>query len=804
METSFAKRLIILSLLTILSFVVSAQKETLVIGQVFDRFTQKPVAGATVQFKNTSISTITGNEGYFLIKTNNPAAKMTVFANGYKPFQIRIKQNSTLGVDVWLSPIGPAAIPLEKVNEDSASHRIVQNSILRRTNNSPPSGHNPSTVSDRLKAYAYNVPPNWMNDINARKASVWSPDSLFTVPLFISDKIYRQPGFPSVRLDKDMIRNNQITILPLEKEYVEKMLLLLTLQQNFYKEHVKILGKYFLSPLAKKAFKRYAFFLQDSSIINKRKCYTIGFRPKQRDALLLTGSMTIDSLTYGLVTIDASIPKTLPINFAHSFNIKQQFALNKDKWDYSSINTLLVLNLPLPVGPHQKPVLGVIDKELLFSPPKHNDGDLQQIALRRQKESKPNSDSIYSGVIQLNKTRFMRDVKWVTDLMMYQYAHVGKIDVGPINSLYHKNVLDGSTGAFSFRTGESLWKNFSLGATLGYAFDNHTWKLGGQVLYRFPTKDFQQMQFSYSKNAYRTGFSEDILLVNERKVFLSDDNLFSTLLRFKPNYAVNEVRTWKFQYEKEWRREFKTTLTIFDNRYFSNQYVSFVSQGEPVNSILHYGGKLDFRLSNDQLIWDEFFGRRFLSNHFPVFHFQVEGGKYSMNNVTRNYGKIQATVKQSVDFIGGMIYYTGETGCILGEVPFPLLSFSRGNETLFFSDCNFNLMNNLEYVGDKYANLYVDYYSCGLLLKKIPLIRLLNFKEMFSLRVAENGLSKKHLEVMPLPSGSQTLNTPYVEVAAGVYNILSCLGIQSVWRLTHRNDPKANNWGMRVLFYVAF
>lgn len=94
--------------------------------------------------------------------------------------------------------------------------------------------------------------------------------------------------------------------------------------------------------------------------------------------------MTIDSLTYGLVTIDASIPKTLPINFAHSFNIKQQFALNKDKWDYSSINTLLVLNLPLPVGPHQKPVLGVIDKELLFSPPKHNDGDLQQIDLAEE------------------------------------------------------------------------------------------------------------------------------------------------------------------------------------------------------------------------------------------------------------------------------------------------------------------------------------------------------------------------------------------------------------------------------------
>lgn len=804
MGTASVRRLILFLFAAILPFVVSAQKETLVIGQVFDRFSQQPVAGATVQFKNTSISTVSGNEGYFLLKGHVPSPKITILANGYKPFNARLKSQSVLGVEIWLSPVGPSSIPLETVTEDSVSRRIVQKAILNKRFNSPPAGYNPTTVSNRLKAYAYNVPPNWMNDKQARAASFWSPDSSFIVPLFSADKIYRQPAFPSVREDRNLLLNKQITILPLDKEYVEKLLLLLTLQQNFYKEHVEILGKYFLCPLSKKTFKYYAFFMQDSLLTNGRKCYTIGFRPKKRDVFLLTGSMVIDSLTGGLVKIDASIPKTLDINFAHSFTIRQNFSLNKGKWDYTAINTLLVLKLPLPVGVHQKPVLGVIDKELLFAPPKHDDGDLAQIEAMRQTESKPVSDSVYNGVGELNQTHFMRNVKWVTDLLMYQYAHAGKIDIGPINSLYHQNVLDGPTGAFSFRTGEKLWKNFSLGATLGYAFDNRTWKLGGQMLYRFPTKEFQQVNFSYSKNAYRTGFSEDVLLVNEDKVFLSDDNLFSTLFRTKPNYAVNDVGTWKFQYEREWKREFKTTLTLFDNRYYSNPYVNFVSQGQAVPSILHYGVKLDFRFSQDQLVWDAFFGRRFLSNHYPVFHVLLEGGTYSMNDVTRNYGKILATVQHSIDFIGGMIYYTGETGYIMGKVPFPLLSFARGNETLFYSSCNFNLMNNLEYVGDKFANLYVDYYSCGLLLKKIPLIKELNLKEMFSLRVAENGLSNKHLDVMALPQGAQTLNTPYVEAGAGIYNIFSCLGVQSVWRLTHRNDYKACNWGARVLFYIAF
>ncbi len=74
-------------------------------------------------------------------------------------------------------------------------------------------------------------------------------------------------------------------------------------------------------------------------------------------------------------------------------------------------------------------------------------------------------------------------------------------------------------------------------------------------------------------------FSEDILLVNERKVFLSDDNLFSTLLRFKPNYAVNEVRTWKFQYEKEWRREFKNNAHDIRQPLFFKPVCQFCKSG---------------------------------------------------------------------------------------------------------------------------------------------------------------------------------------------------------------------------------
>ena len=799
-----AKQLIITLLFGILSLSAVAQNETLVVGQIFDRYTQQPIPNATIGFRNTPIVAVSNNEGYFLLRSAGSYSRIVVSAKRYKNSYLRIKKNMSAGVDVWLTPVGPSAIPLEKVVEDARSHNIVQQVILHKMENYPPATRRPTTLSERLKAYAYHVPGAWLKDEIIKGTASWSPDSTAIIPLFSSDKIYRQPHFPSVRKDKSLLKDKEITILPLNKEYVEKLVGLLTLQQNFYREHVEILGKYFLSPLAVKSNRQYAYFMQDSATIHGRKYYTVGFRPKHKDNYLLTGSMKIDSATWALAEINASIPQTLDINFAHSLNIKQEFLLNRGKWDYHKISTLLVLKLPIPIGIRDKPLLGVIDKELIFAQPQPNDGDKVFLQQLRADERKPVSDSIYTRVEQLHNTRLMKQLKWVTDLLMYQYAHVGKIDIGPVSTLYHRNVLDGSMGAFSFRTGESLWKNFTVGGSVGYAFDNRTWKFGGQALYRFPTKNFQQMQFSYSKNAYRTGFSEDIFLVDEQKVSLSDDNMFSSMFRFKPNYAINEVGTWTIQYAREWSREFKTTLTLFDNRYYSNKYVQFVSQGEPISSILHRGAKIDFRFSQDQLIWDQFFGRRFLSNHYPVFHVQLEGGKYDMGNISGTYGKIQSTVNQSIDFIGGNLYYTGEAGYILGRVPFPLLRFERGNETLFFSQYNFNLMNNLEYVGDKYVHLYVDYYSSGLLLKELPIINLLHFKEIFSLRVAENGLRSSHAQLLGLPQGAQSLNTPYVEAGAGVYNILSCLGIQSVWRLTHRNDPGANNWGLRAFFYINF
>jgi hypothetical protein len=781
-----------------------AQSEEIVLGQILDKYSRQAVAGATVVYKNTRIATESNNEGYFLLRSDGNFRVVEISAKGYKNYKIRLQKHRSATVNVLLTPLSPSELPLEQVIEDPFSLRLMQQVIQHKPVNNPSKFYQPSTLSEKLKAYVYHVPPSWIKSQDMRTSTFWSADSLVTFPVYSSDKIYRQPQFPAARSDKNILFEKVSTLSPLDKEYVLKMVGLLVPHQNFYDEHVVIVGKYFISPLAGNSSKYYSFFLQDSTLAGDRKYYTIGFRPKKKESLLLSGTLVVDSLSSALVEINATLPHTLSLNFVNTLTIRQTFSYSRGRWYYNLVDESLVLHLSQASARSSKPLLGVIDKELRFALPQADSGDMRKLEAARGLERQPRSDSLYRALDNMNDTRFMTKTKWVTDLLMYQYAHAGKIDVGPFNSLFHNNLIDGPTVALGLRTNERMWKNFSIGGDLGYAYKNESWKFGGQLQYRLPTRSFQQVELSYSKNAYRTGYNENIFLVNEQKVSPSDDNAFASLLRYNPNTAINEIAMWAVRYQREWTREFKTTATLFGNRLYSNPYVTYVHNGQEVPSILTKGFRLDFRFSQDQLVWNSFYGRRFLSNYKPVFHVQFEGGHFEFAQTGGNYLKVHATARQTIPFPGGTLYYTAEAGYIAGRVPFPLLEIERGNETYIFSDYNFNLMHYLEYAGDKYIHFHADYYTTGWLLKVLPLIRSLGWREVLSLKMADNGLRGGHGQMLDLPEGIGPLKTPYVEAGAGVYNIFSCLGFQSVWRVTHRNDPLASNWGLRAFFYLNF
>jgi len=804
MRKSLFIRMVLTLLLTIIAVPLIAQDDQIIVGQVIDRETLQPISHVTVRFIDFPVVAQSNDEGYFFLKGNGNSTIIEFSAEGYATERIRIKPHRSAAVNMALKRLKDTELPLEKVKEDPKANAIIRQVIQNKPINNPEKGYHPSTESERLKAYMYHLPKQWIQGTQVAHAATFSVDSLYTLPIFTEDKIYRQPTYPSVREQKEMFSNKELSISPVGKEYMQRLVELFLPHENFYNNKVITSGNYFFSPIANDALSHYGYFLKDSSLVNGRKTYVIGFLPLHKKEYLYKGFLSVDSATAALTQIHVEIPRTIHINFIKSITIDQQFSLVQNRWYYSSITNFLTLDIT-SIGPFRKKHLEVaMTKEILLEPPQVNDKDLIILDQRRlATQFHPTNDSLYQRLERLNQTSFMKKTTWLADLLMYQYAHWGKIDIGPFNELYHNNAIDGPTGGLALRTNQSLWKNVSIGGNIGYAFRDDSWKFGGVALYRLPTSSFQQIDLQYNKNAYQTGFNEDIFLVSEGKVSPSENDVFASFFRYHPDTVVNEVASWRFRYQREWTREFKTTVTLYDNRIYANKYIRFFHNHEQVESFLQRGAKIDFRLSRDQLVWDNCYDRRYLSNQYPVFHIQFDGGNYAFGNITGNYLKLLTTVNHTISFEGGTVAYIAEAGYILGNVPFPLLAIARGNETYSFSAYNFNLMNNLEYAGDKYVQLHVHYYSSGLILNKIPIIKKLHLLESFSLKMAEAGLRNGYDRILTLPAGMQPIDVPYVEGGVGVYNILSVLGVESDWRITHRNDPHATKWGIRFFFYIS-
>ena len=195
---------------------------------------------------------------------------------------------------------------------------------------------------------------------------------------------------------------------------------------------------------------------------------------------------------------------------------------------------------------------------------------------------------------------------------------------------------------------------------------------------------------------------------------------------------------------------------------------------------------------------DIFFQRLYIPNSYPVVTLGLEGGGYKQKDNYHPYAKVHVTLKQSIGLgIAGQLKYVLEGGGVMGSVPYPLLEIMHGNQTWSSDPYKFNLMAYGEFAADRYLTLHALWNAGGLVFDRIPWVNRLNLRELVSLKAAYGGLSTRHAEVLPLPDGMKAPVTPYVEVGVGIGNILRVLNVESVWRLTNRQNTPMPLWGIR-------
>jgi hypothetical protein len=179
------------------------------------------------------------------------------------------------------------------------------------------------------------------------------------------------------------------------------------------------------------------------------------------------------------------------------------------------------------------------------------------------------------------------------------------------------------------------------------------------------------------------------------------------------------------------------------------------------------------------------------------------GGEY-------NYDKFNLSIEKRV-YLSQFGYsdVVLEGNYTKGQLPYPLLSIHRANQTFAYQLNSYNLMNFLEFASDQYVSLNIDHHFNGFIFNRLPLLNKLNLREIVSAKVLYGGIRKendpaKNGNVYNFPTNEEGLATtfslndgPYVEGSVGIGNIFKLLRLDLVKRFTYLDHPDVAEWGIR-------
>lgn len=785
------KRFAIL-LLALGSWLMATSQETILVGDVTCAETGEPIANANIYYQGTSVGTSSNEEGSFVLKSAFTKKRtLVVSAVGYRTQRFHVEPGIMAGIQVALNEKTSVLEEVYATPDDSYAL-----AILAQVKKHKPVADNPSPANQTTELY--------VSDIEARhlKRRFWkslqsgmvtAEDSTLMIPLYVCRQTDGQKEERSIIMsptDYSALLNNTGNV-------------------NFYQNTVSVLNRSFLSPLASASNTYYKYYLADSLITDAGKQYVLHFRTKNPYYATFDGEMTIDSATYTLRAITATVPPQSSVNYLKTLKIDQTLA-DDNSLQNEQVSALLDFGVKTQ-DDHTFPTI-LIRNHLSAKDADANRINTETATLDAQQVE----DSTYDAFAAMDSLPLVRFAKWTAAIINTGYIPTGTfVDIGNIQEILQVNKHETVHVGLPFRTNEKLMKHVSLEASLGYGFRDDAFKGMGRINVQLPTPRRHVFFFEYQDHYVWTEVDDFTRLMHENGIGFKTMDFTAyafEALRYNPNAANTATRQRQFQlhFDNDWTDNIETQLYA---------RVGWMGYGDPLvgyHNIPSFtyqtiGGILRVGFKERKI--DGYFSRYHVYSHLPVIYFGIEAGSYK-TDYTRYYNlyaKLNLLIRHKADLgMGGTLDYAFQAGIILGEVPYPFLHHFEGNQGYAYDPFRFTLMNNFQYAADKYLALHAEWNGQGILFNLIPGIRYLRLRELVNFKLAYGSFSDKHNSVLPLSYNISSLTIPYVELGCGIGNILRVLDIYSVWRLTNWTDPVTHQpdtttprWAMRFRLHIS-
>jgi hypothetical protein len=625
------------------------------------------------------------------------------------------------------------------------------------------------------------------NDINEVTVELEGQSLRFSPIYLYEEAVKAEQGKDSI------VYSRKDGIFPRINQAIETYILQnVVVDLDFYKEQIFIMDRGFISPISSNAMMYYNLYFNDSTRVGDNKYYHFTFVPKNKYNSLFTGQFTVEEGSYALTKINAHISKEANLNFINGFNAKVKYQkLPGDEWFYDKqeidLNMSLTLNKDTAETYSSERINNVasgnwlINKSTFYS----TDNTLNTIKPKEWKNQQAFSynrlgEETYKSVNNLKDNDYVKAVDAIGGMALSSYLNVGKVDIGPVFSIYGTNTIEGNRITVPLRTSEELFESFYVGGFLGYGTKNEEFKYGANIAVRPLPKDKFILRFSYEDDYNLVSQDKFLPFIKNNPNVKGNSNFIASFTTRERNPYLKEEQNFNFKVEYNAENDFHVEVSPYHMKSTSTPAVKFTKDNVDFNTYKNYGVIMNMRYAFGQDYDLYFFNRVYYATPTPIVNLAFDFGKTDIND-SGMYGQVHGSVQGRLIFGQVFMNYMLNGGYLWGDAPYDLLDQPVGSMSLGYAKYRFNLLHHAAMAHNLYTNTHLHFNGGGIVLNRLPLIKKLKLREVVSFKGHWGELNDGYKGVFDLPDYySNDSSTPYAEIGFGFTNIFKVLRVEYV------------------------
>ena len=848
---------------------VSAQTEGVLTGIVTDAATGDTIYYPSVSYKGQHIAVSGTAKGEYTI-VRKEGLVLTFSAVGYAPVQVVVKASTPKTLNIKLKSdtrqLAEVVVRQKRGKYSRKDNPAVE--LMRRV--IAAKKRTRLENHDFFQYTKYQKITLAMNDITPTQIDSgfigkrrWMLDQVehcpynnkLILPVSVDETVTQHLYRKQPKTERDIIKgqsNAGINQLIQTGDIMDIMLKDVFTDVNIYDNDVRLLRHHFTSPIGNSAISFYRYYIEDTVYVGKHLCYHLQFTPNNGQDIGFRGELyVVADSTLHVKRCNLTLPIQSGVNFVQHLQVRQEFTqLENGEWALSEDDMIAEIE-----------VNDLLQKAIVIRTTRLNNYAFDELPAklfkgsgreRREADAMMRDEAFWKKyrAVELSKSESSMDefVHRVEQMKGFKYIifglkalienfvetggknHPSKVDIGPVNTMFTRNFIDGFRTRISAQTTANLSRHWFLAGYMARGWGSKKNYYSGEITYSFNRKEYLPREFPKRTVSFKSTY--DIMSPSDKFLRTDKDNVFTALKWAKVDAMMFYNRQQlTLEREEEWGMKTTLSLRTEENEAAGSLFFEKLSSFFPpiiypetdVSSLLHNGKIRTTELRFELEIAP---GRTFINTKQRRIAINLEAPVITLSHAVGLNGVLGGQYRYNFSEVGllkrfwlrswGKFDVQLRAGAQWDKVPFPLLIMPAANLSYIVQRGAFNLINNMEFLNDRYASVDLAWDMNGKIFNRIPLLKKLKWREYIGFKSLWGSLTDKNnpflfqnmgdATLMYFPEGSHVMNPkrPYMELIVGVHNIFKLFHVQYVRRLNYNELPTAHKQGVRLMMRMSF